>query len=296
MRKMMSGNKIEEHLIRKMIEAGIDSDDVRLEVSLFAEEACDDDELKAFAERRIQGEPMAYILGYRDFYRDRFSVAPGVLIPRSDTEILVECALKFAGVLDFPMGDVLNIPECSYKPDKIRFADLCTGTGCIGISVYKELIRHGRDAEAILTDISPDALSCSSMNIERLTGEHDKIRVIKNDVLEDVNMTDIFDPETADIIISNPPYINDNDMKELDDVVGHHEPHLALEGGADGLRFYPPVAHRAMSLLKAGGALMVEHGYDQGEAVRKIFSHAGFKNVMTLRDYGSVERVTFGIK
>ena len=292
----ISGDQRTEKAIKKMIEAGLDIDDARLEVSLFDECAKSDEEFDEFIARRISGEPMAYIIGSRDFYRDTFKVIPGVLIPRSDTEILVECALKFAGILEWPMGDVAGVPECSYRSDKIRFTDFCTGTGCIGISVYKELVRKGKEAEGILTDISPDALSCSADNINSLIGDTDKIKVVKNDVLKDQNDSELFAPETVDIILSNPPYINDKDMKELDDVVGQHEPHLALEGGADGLIFYPRIAEKAMKLLKVGGALMVEHGYDQGEAVREIFIRAGFNDVMTLKDYGGVDRVTFGVK
>ena len=292
----ISGDRRVEEAIKKMIEAGIDIDDARLEVSMFAESAKSDEEFDEFIARRIGGEPMAYILGYKDFYRDTFKAIPGVLIPRSDTEILVECALKFAGILEWPMGDVAGVPKCNYESDNVRFIDFCTGTGCIGISVYKELIRNGKKAEGILTDISPVALRCSSSNIETIIGETDALKVVEDDVLNDKNGTDLFAPETVDMIISNPPYINDKDMEELDDIVGKNEPHLALEGGADGLIFYPHIARRAMELLMNGGALMVEHGYDQGEAVRKIFADAGFKDVMTLKDYGSVDRVTFGVK
>lgn len=292
----ISGDQRTEKAIKKMIEAGIDIDDARLEVSLFAEATRDDEEFNSFVDRRISGEPMAYIVGQRDFYRDTFKVIPGVLIPRSDTEILVECALKFAGVLDFPMCDVLNIPEAADMSDHIRFADLCTGTGCIGISIFNELTRHGRDAACILTDISPEALGCARDNVSRIASDPDRVRVVRNDVLHDMKDSDVFTSATFDMIISNPPYINAEDMRTLDDVVVDHEPHLALEGGADGLMFYQPIAAGAYRLLKDGGALMVEHGYDQGQAVREIFKQAGFKDVMTLRDYGNVDRVTFGVK
>ena len=293
MRKTMSGDRNIDSFINELIEAGIDREDARLEVLLFDEAAKDSDELKAFISRRVQGEPMAYILGCKDFYRDRFNVTSGVLIPRSDTEVLVEAALWFAGALDFPMGDILNLPKSLNDLSSLNIADLCTGTGCIGISVYNELISKGRDVKCVLTDISDTALSCAASNIEAVAKDKDNIRCFKEDVLADESE---LPSESFDIVMSNPPYITSEDMRELDAVVGEHEPHLALFGGEDGMKFYPVIAAKAKSLLKAGGALLVEHGYDQGEKVRKVFEENGYNNVTTLRDYGGVDRVTFGVK
>jgi len=292
----ISGDFLTDKAIKNMIGAGIDGEDARLEVSIFSEAARDTEEFDLFVERRIKGEPMAYIVGYRDFYRDRFDVIPGVLIPRSDTEILVECALRFSGALDLPMGDVINIPESSNDMSNVRFADLCTGTGCVGISVYNELRRQGKNAKGILTDISSEALSCAGGNVKRIAADPSDIEVIKDDVLHDDECGEMLIPDSFDIIMSNPPYINESDMKVLDDIVKDHEPHLALAGGEDGLMFYQPIASKAKRLLRTGGALMVEHGYDQGEAIRDIFRQNGFNNVTTLRDYGFVDRVTFGVK
>ena len=293
MRKTMSGDRNIDSFINELIEAGIDREDARLEVLLFDEAAKDEDELKAFISRRVKGEPMAYILGYRDFFRDRFKVTEGVLIPRSDTEVLVEAALWFAGALDFPMGDILKIPKSFKDLSSLNIVDLCTGTGCIGISVYNELISKGREVKCVLTDISDTALSCSSSNIESVAKDKNNIRCFKEDVLgEDSKLPE----ETFDIVVSNPPYITSKDMAELDSVVGEHEPHLALFGGDDGMKFYPVIAKKAKKILKAGGALIVEHGYDQGEKVRNVFAENGFNYVTTLRDYGGVDRVTFGVK
>jgi release factor glutamine methyltransferase len=115
--------------------------------------------------------------------------------------------------------------------------------------------------------------------------------VINSDIREDI-------PELGklDLIVSNPPYITNAEMEELDNVVKDHEPDLALRAGDTGLDFYGPLLDTAMKLLKDGGALIVEHGYGQGDAVRKIFADGGLKNVMTIRDYGGNPRVTLGIR
>ncbi len=293
MRMTMSGDLITTNAINELIEAGIDKEDARLEVSLFEEAAKDDKELMSFISRRKTGEPMAYILGYRDFYRDRFKVAEGVLIPRSDTEILVETALWFAGALDFPTGDILKVPKSFNDLSSLNIVDLCTGTGCIGISVYNELLSKGRNVRCVLTDISDTALSCAKANIEALSKDKDNIRCFKEDVLDDQSK---LPEESFDIVMSNPPYITAKDMTELDKTVGEHEPHLALFGGDDGMTFYPVIAKKAKKILKSGGALIVEHGYDQGEKVRNVFTEYGFNYVTTLKDYGGVDRVTFGVR
>ena len=289
----MSGDLITTNAINELIEAGIDKEDARLEVSLFTESAKDDTELRSFISRRLAGEPMAYILGYKDFFRDRFNVTEGVLIPRSDTEVLVEAALWFAGTLDFPMGDILKIPKSFNDLSSLNIVDLCTGTGCIGISVYNELISKGRDVRCVLTDISDKALACASSNIEVAAKDKTNIRVFAEDVLAEKTRLPY---ESFDIVMSNPPYITSSDMTELDPVVGEHEPHLALFGGDDGMKFYPVIASKAKSILRPGGALIVEHGYDQGEKVRNIFTQNGFNYVTTLKDYGGVDRVTFGVR
>lgn len=293
MQMTMSGDLITTNAINELIEAGIDKEDARLEVSLFTESAKDDTELRSFISRRLAGEPMAYILGYKDFFRDRFNVTEGVLIPRSDTEVLVEAALWFAGALDFPMGDILKIPKSFNDLSSLNIVDLCTGTGCIGISVYNELISKGKDVRCVLTDISEEAISCASSNIEGIAKDKTNIRVFAEDVLAEKTRLPY---DSFDIVMSNPPYITSSDMKELDPVVGEHEPHLALFGGDDGMKFYPVIAEKAKSILRPRGALIVEHGYDQGEKVRNIFTQNGFNYVTTLKDYGGVDRVTFGVR
>ena len=244
--------------------------------------------LSLAAARRAKGEPLAYILGHRHFWRGDFKVVPGVLIPRPDTELVVECALRFCGIYELATGDVLDIPVADLTD--VRFADICTGTGCIGISIANEIRSSGRRASGILTDISDAALSTARLNAEKLLSGPDDIEVIRNDILQD----DL--PGKFSFIVSNPPYINDKEMDGLDGVVKDYEPALALRGGADGLDFYGSIFIKSFDKLVAGGAVFVEHGYLQGEAVRKLCREAGFDKVGTVRDYGNNERVTWGIK
>ena len=255
------------------------------------EEEFEGNALEKAVKRRADGEPLAYILGYRHFYKECYKVVPGVLIPRADTETVVESALQFLGLNKMATGDLLNIPAYGRDLKEIRFADLCTGTGCIGISVANEIARSGIRACATLVDISDTAVATASENVRTQALKPEDIRVIKHDVLSGV-------PELGelDFIVSNPPYITNKEMEELDSVVKDHEPDLALRAGDDGLDFYGPVLIIAKALLKDGGALIVEHGYEQGDSVRKIFGQGGLKNCMTIRDYGGNDRVTVGIK
>ena len=255
------------------------------------EEEFEGNALEEAVKRRADGEPLAYILGYRHFYKECYKVAPGVLIPRADTEIVVESAAKFLGINKMATGDVLNVPEYGKDLTDIRFADLCTGTGCIGISIANEIVRAGGRAFSYLIDISDTAIGISASNVESQALKPEDIKVIKHDVLSSCP-----ELEKLDFIVSNPPYITNKEMDELDSVVKDHEPDLALRAGDTGLDFYAPLLNIAKALLKDGGALIVEHGYEQGDAVRAIFEQGGFKNCMTIRDYGGNQRVTVGIK
>lgn len=292
----MSGNSRQQYLER-LIRAGIDIDDARLELDDFITASSGEDELEGFVSRREKGEPAAYILGYKDFFKDRFSVRKGVLIPRSDTEILVETALQFLGCNDMPLGDMADIPVYEDLSGRIRMADLCTGTGCAGLSVFLEMTRKGRDMRLIMSDISETAADCASSNIQNLVPEENKtlVSLLTEDVLTS-DGSSYTSEGLLDVVISNPPYINDEDMKTLPFDVASYEPELALRGGPDGLSFYFRLAFISDKILKEGGALIVEHGYDQGPSVREIFEKQGFNSVTTLIDYGGNDRVTFGRK
>ena len=269
---------------------GSGDEEALLDIKILEEEF-EGNALEEAVKRRADGEPLAYILGYRHFYKECYKVAPGVLIPRADTEIVVESAAKFLGINKMATGDVLNVPEYGNDLTDIRFADLCTGTGCIGISIANEIVRSGGRAEGVLVDISDTAIGISTSNVQSQALKPEDIKVIKHDVLGSCPKL-----EKLDFIVSNPPYITNKEMDELDSVVIDHEPDLALRAGDTGLDFYVPLLNIAKVLLKDGGALIVEHGYEQGDAVRAVFEQGGLKNCMTIRDYGGNQRVTVGIK
>ena len=280
---MTSGNEALLELLK-----GSGDDEAELDLKILSEELKEEDLLKAVT-RRASGEPLAYILGYRHFYKECYKVCPGVLIPRADTEVLVESALRFLGLDELATGDILGIPQYNKEYTDIRFADLCTGTGCIGISIANEIVRKNGNPAVILADISDVAVETAKNNIAAQALKPECLSVIKSDIREDI-------PELGklDLIVSNPPYITNAEMEELDNVVKDHEPDLALRAGDTGLDFYCPLLKLAKEHLNEGGALMVEHGCGQGDAIKAIFEQGGLKNCMTIRDYGSNPRVTLG--
>ena len=268
--------------------AGSGDEEAQIDARILCEEL-EGEALSLAAARRAKGEPLAYILGHRHFWREDYLVVPGVLIPRADTELLVECAVRYCGCHDLAAGDVLNVPE-SFDKKTVSFADICTGTGCVGISIANELLSHGVTVEGTLTDISAAALETAESNVQGQLKDTSALKVIRNDILND----DL--PGKYDFIVSNPPYITDSEMEELDSAVKDFEPEIALRAGADGLDFYESIFKKSFASLAPGGAVFVEHGYLQGEAVRKLCKDAGFETSGTVRDYGGNERVTWGIK
>ncbi|MBO4681421.1 MAG: peptide chain release factor N(5)-glutamine methyltransferase [Clostridiales bacterium] len=263
-------------------------EEAQLDARILCEEL-EGEALSLAAERRAKGEPLAYVLGHRHFWREDYKVVPGVLIPRADTELLVECALRFLGCHELATGDVLEVPVSGFK-DKVSYSDICTGTGCVGISIANELLNRGFEVKGILTDISGIALEIAKANAERILKGSSSVEVVRNDILnEDI-------PGCHNFIASNPPYITDSEMTLLDKGVKDYEPDLALRGGIDGLDFYEKIFKKGYASLLPGGAVFVEHGYLQGEAVRRLCGEAGFENVGTVRDYGGNERVTWGIR
>lgn len=288
----MSGNI--NKAIEVLTEAGIDHEDARFDIGVLFTEFGED--VKAFDEavmKRAAGVPVAYIVGRQPFYREEYKVTPSVLIPRADTELLVETALRFLGALDLAAGDVNLVPESSESLTSPRILDLCTGTGCVGISVLNSLLAKGIRAQAVLADISDEALAIARENIESQSADKSAVKAIKLDVLSSGLPEDL---GSFDVITANPPYINSVDMKALDKEVKDHEPHLALAGGEDGLDFYLPICKLSHKCLRQGGMLAVEHGYDQAEGVSQTLMAQGFNIVKSLKDFGNNDRVTFGIK
>ena len=236
--------------------------------------------------------PEAYANGFADFYYERYKVNEGVLIPRPDTELLVEAALAVCGALKNPMGDVAKVLPLaasgsgSQFSEPLEIADLCTGTGCVGISVSNALVRAGRDVHCVLVDVSDAAFTCAKSNLNVALGD---VEVRKCDI-----MSDDFSLEGGlSVITSNPPYITDDEMNELPLSV-RYEPELALRGGEDGLVFYRRLCKIAQRSLMPGGYLLVEHGYLQQDSVIRIFEENGFSDVLGLKDYGGNPRVVLG--
>ena len=239
--------------------------------------------------RRRNREPLEYITGEADFWKSSFSVGPGVLIPRQDSELLVELALT---VLDLGNG---TAPELSFhlkSASPIRFMDLCTGTGCLGISLMEELFRSSVAAEGILTDISCEALRYAGENISRsLQREH--LHLVECDLFPGESISvGFWNHHKCDLIISNPPYITTEEMTGLMPEVGEYEPQLALHGGDDGLHFYRRILSGCDKYLREDGAVIFEHGYDQGKSVPDLCREFGFTDVRCFEDLGGNPRVT----
>ena len=231
--------------------------------------------------------PDAYRDGFADFYYERYKVTEGVLIPRPDTELLVEAALMLCGALDSPMGDLIKLTPAISLP-KISLLDLCAGTGCVGISTANALVKKGIEVDLTEVDISDTALACVAENSSVC---NTAVNIVKCDILSDESVGG----KTYDIITSNPPYVTDQEMTELPLSVTY-EPELALRGGVDGMVFYDRLCKIGNSVLNDGGVLVVEHGYRQQEQVIKVFEENGYSEVKGLCDYGGNPRVVAGIR
>lgn len=222
-------------------------------------------EYVTLVERRCQREPLQQITGEQEFMGLSFYVNKDVLIPRLDTEHLVMRALERC-----KGADVL---------------DVCTGSGCIAISIAK--LTEPRSVTAV--DISEQALSVAKENAARLGAD---VHFARSDMFSEVE-------GEFDVIVSNPPYIPPEQLRELMPEVREYEPRLALYGGEDGLDFYRILAQEAPKHLRvredgSGGYLMLEIGYDQGESVAGLLRDAGFENVEVHRDYAGLDRVVTG--
>lgn len=217
--------------------------------------------------RRESRVPLQHITGEQAFMGLAFEVNGHVLIPRQDTEILVEEVLK-------------NLH------DGMEILDMCTGSGCILIS----LLRYSNDCAGLGVDISGGALRVAEKNAQNiLSGFSGKVRFLESDLFENVE-------EMFDVIVSNPPYIPAGDMEGLMPEVRDYEPRIALDGGEDGLVFYRKILEGSRSHLKKGGMLFFEIGYDQGRAVSKMMRETGFLDVQVRKDYAGLDRVVFGTR
>lgn len=226
-------------------------------------------DLAALVDRRIAGEPVAQITGEWEFYSLPISVSAEVLIPRVDTEVLVDAA----------------IAQLSGREEPARVLDLCTGTGCVGIAIAANV----PNCRVVLADISDGAFKISRQNIfkNRLTKS---VTYISADALQSP-------PPLLgrfDMIVSNPPYIPSGDISGLDSSVRDYEPHLALDGGNDGLDFYRAISSKWKCLLKEDGVLAFECGIGQARDVAKIMLKEGFTDMTAYKDTLDIERVVSG--
>lgn len=219
-----------------------------------------------YAHRCASGEPLEYVLGTQEFMSLEFDVNPSVLIPRADTETLVE----------------IIIDECKKSGKALKLLDIGAGSGCIGISIaYYTDNTHITEA-----DISTDALSTAKGNAEK-NNVSSRIDFINCDILSEI-------PDGKfDIIVSNPPYIETDIIDTLDINVRDFEPHTALDGGADGLVFYRRITEIAPDMLTSGGLLAFEIGYNQGESVSELMN-VNFDNVRVIKDLCQNDRVVIG--
>ncbi|MBR1883393.1 MAG: peptide chain release factor N(5)-glutamine methyltransferase [Clostridia bacterium] len=209
-------------------------------------------------------EPLQYITGYQNFYNEKYKVIPSVLIPRSDTEVLVEEAIKYI--------NNYNLKTC---------LDLCTGSGAIGISIAK----NSNIAKVYMSDISKDALDVAKENIE-LNNAGNKCSLILSNFFESINFE-----EKLQIIVSNPPYISKAEMLVLDEYV-KKEPHLALYGGENGLDAYIEILKVAPKVLEDNGYIMLEIGYNQKEELKKVIKGFNcYEYVECKKDYAMKDRV-----
>ena len=217
--------------------------------------------------RRKSGDPVAYIVGEREFFGLNFNVTPAVLIPRPETELLVEQALE-------------RLPANL----SIRVLDLGTGSGIIAIAIAK----HRPLAEISAVDASENALEVAKENARRLlSGRVASIKFIRSDWFDAVANT------AFDMIVANPPYIDDDDPHLAQGDL-RFEPREALAAGPRGLSALAHIARNAPSRLAPGGWLLLEHGYDQGIACRDLLTAAGFSSVATHQDLAGIDRVTLG--
>ena len=217
--------------------------------------------------RAVDKLPVQYILGYEEFYGRRFEVNKAVLIPRPETERLVEECIK-------------RLTETNGK----YVLDIGAGSGAIGVSIAKEL----PNTKVLACDLSEDALEVAKLNAEKL--EATNIKFIKSDVFSEIKYKEF------DLIVSNPPYIPQEEYENLQVEVKLHEPQMALTDTKDGYYFYKKISREAPNYLKSGGVLAFEVGYNQSEEIKLFMEKQGFKNVVVIKDYEGIDRMVIGVK
>ena len=216
------------------------------------------------------GKPLQYIIGYKEFMGLDFKVGAGVLVPRSDTEIIVE------KIIDLLKGKKAPI-----------IADICTGSGAIGIS----LAYYIRDSYIYALDISKKALEYCKANAIK-NNVIDRLEIIEGDLLKPLYAKAL--EGEIDVLLSNPPYISKREMEKLPDNIRSYEPHLALYGGEDGLDYYKKIIQGASALIKKGGILIFEISYNYGEILKEIIENTGlFRDIKIEQDLAGKNRCIY---
>jgi len=231
------------------------------DISIIRERFPNDVDFKIALEKVEAGEPLAYVVGEWYFYGLTFKLNRDCLIPRPDTEHVVEKAAEL-----IPPGG--------------SFIDLCSGSGCIAISV----LSTRKDCVGVAVEISDGAFEALTENAE-LNGVSERLNAVKADVFEYLPV------DKYDCVISNPPYIRTDVVEELDVSVRDYEPRLALDGGADGMRFYRRILTAYRERLKENGCFVFEIGYDQREDITALSCRLGYSECKVFRDYGGNDRV-----
>ena len=225
--------------------------------------------VRALVERHLAGEPVAYLIGEWEFYGLPLDISEHVLIPRPDTEVLAEKAIDFLR----PMG------EC-------RVLDLCAGSGCVGLAVASQV----NEARVVLGELSEGALRICRQNIRR-NGLSGRVVPLPMDVMAGppAHLGEF------DCIVSNPPYIPRADIEGLDVSVKDYEPHMALDGGEDGLDFYRTICEKWRDVMHPGTGLFFEVGIGQADDVLRIMRANGFGDIQVAEDGGGIPRVVYGV-
>ena len=225
-------------------------------------------QVRSLVDRHLAGEPVAYLIGEWEFYGLSLDISPDVLIPRPDTEVLAGQAIEY----------IQTLGEC-------RVLDLCAGSGCIGLAVASQ----APQARVVLGEYSDAALKICRQNIRR-NGLSGRVVPMQADAREK--------PERSlgefQCIVSNPPYIPRADIETLDASVRDYEPHLALDGGEDGLDFYQTISGKWKDALAPGGRLYFEVGIGQADSVLRIMRAQGFGDIQIVKDLHDIPRVVFG--
>jgi len=260
-------SEIRARIAKRLADAGVDN--AQAEARFICEAARDLTEVEEMATRRIAREPLSQILGTQPFWTLDLKVTPDVLTPRADTETLVEEALK-------------RLPE---KGRDYSIVDLGTGSGAILLALLRERL----NAAGLGIDSSKAALSIAKENAMRC-------KLTDRCELRFGNWADGLPNDSFDLAVSNPPYIATDVLAGLEPEVRDHEPHLALDGGADGLDVYHTLISELFRIVCTGGHALVEIGFDQAEPVQALFEAAGFVDVLMVRDLAGNPRVVSGHK